>query len=291
MIENIASPKVTQQILKKYGFSFKKSLGQNFLIDQNILLNIVKAADVDEHTGVIEVGPGIGSLTQKLAAKAKKVVCIEIDQRLKPLLNETVGDLPNVEVVFQDILKVDIDDLITEKFLDTERIMVVANLPYYITTPILMKLLTESQKIKGIVVMIQKEVAERLDGKPGEKSYGSLSVAVQYLSVPKVVLNVPKTVFMPQPNVDSSVIRLDKRQEKRVVMKDEVFFFQLIKASFAQRRKTILNNLVNNLFKNEGKEKVVEILELAGIDPKRRGETLSIEEFAHLSDCLLPLKN
>lgn len=290
MVENIASPKLTKDLLKKYGFSFKKSLGQNFLIDQNILSNIVKAADVDQNTGVIEIGPGIGSLTQKLAEKAKNVLAVEIDERLRPLLQETLSSYDNVNVVFQDILKTDVDQLIEQYFSSVERIMVVANLPYYITTPILMKLLTESSLISGIVVMIQKEVAERLEAKPGQKSYGSLSVVIQYISEPRVVLNVPKTVFIPQPNVDSSVIRLDKLTDTRVKMKDEAFFYEVIRASFAQRRKTLLNNLANNLFDNVSKETLGNTLNSIGIDPGRRGETLDINEFANLSDCLLQFR-
>ncbi|MFC7394720.1 16S rRNA (adenine(1518)-N(6)/adenine(1519)-N(6))-dimethyltransferase RsmA [Scopulibacillus cellulosilyticus] len=290
MDNKISNPRKTSDIIKKHQFSFKKSLGQNFLIDENILKKIVSSADLSPYSGVIEIGPGAGALTQFLADEADKVVAFEIDQRLKPILAETLKDKDNVKVYYEDILKADLKKIIEMEFPDNNDIMVVANLPYYVTTPILMKLLTEKLPIRGIVVMIQKEVADRLEAEPCEKSYGSLSIAVQYLSDPKVVMTVPKTVFVPQPNVDSSVIRLNIRKQKKVDVEDEDFFFKVVRASFAQRRKTLMNNLLNNLFTKDKKEALIKALSVINIDPKRRGETLSIEEFAKLSDALIKLR-
>lgn len=288
MNKDIATPLRTRAILEKYGFSFKKSLGQNFLIDTNILRKIVDFAELTDDSGAIEIGPGIGALTEQLARRSKKVVAFEIDQRLLPILKETLAPYPNTKVIHNDVLKADVKQAIEENFTDIEDIMVVANLPYYVTTPIIMKLLEEQLPIRGIVCMLQKEVADRIAARPGTKDYGSLSIAIQYYTEAETVMIVPKTVFVPQPNVDSAVIRLTKRKEPAVVVKDEAFFFQVIKASFAQRRKTILNNLTNQL--PDGKQLKDEILSaLAGaeVEPTRRGETLSIEEFARLSDQLL----
>lgn len=289
MNKDIATPIRTKAILEKYGFSFKKSLGQNFLIDPNILTRIVDHANISEDTGTIEIGPGIGALTEHLARRSKKVVAFEIDQRLLPILNETLSPYSNVEIIHSDVLKADVKTVIEEKFTDVNDIMVVANLPYYVTTPIIMKLLEEKLPIRGIVVMLQKEVADRISAKPGTKDYGSLSIAVQYYTTAEIVMTVPKTVFVPQPNVDSAIIRLTVRDQPAAEMKDEDFFFQVIKASFAQRRKTILNNLTNQLpLGKEKKEAIVTALNSAHIEPGRRGETLTIEEFARLSDELLP---
>ncbi len=288
MNKDIATPVRTRAILEKYGFSFKKSLGQNFLIDTNILRKIVDFADLTEGSGAIEIGPGIGALTEQLARRSKKVMAFEIDQRLLPILKETLAPYPNTTIIHNDVLKADVKQAIEENFTDIEDIMVVANLPYYVTTPIIMKLLEENLPIRGIVCMLQKEVADRIAARPGTKDYGSLSIAIQYYTKAETVMIVPKTVFVPQPNVDSAVIRLTKRTEPAVMVKDEAFFFQIIKASFAQRRKTILNNLTNQL--PDGKQKKEEILSAlakAEIEPGRRGETLSIEEFARLSDQLL----
>ncbi|ATH93980.1 16S rRNA (adenine(1518)-N(6)/adenine(1519)-N(6))-dimethyltransferase RsmA [Bacillus glycinifermentans] len=287
MNKDIATPKRTKEILDKYGFSFKKSLGQNFLIDTNILDRIVDHAGVTERTGVIEIGPGIGALTEQLAKRAKKVAAFEIDQRLLPILKDTLAPYDNVTVIHQDVLKADVKAVMDEQFQDCDEVMVVANLPYYVTTPIIMKLLEENLPLKGIVVMLQKEVADRMAAKPSSKEYGSLSIAVQFYTEPKTVMGVPKTVFVPQPNVDSAVIKLTLRGAPAVAVKDEAFFFQVVRASFAQRRKTLLNNLVNNL--PNGKEKKADIekaLQDSHIDGKRRGESLSIEEFAVLSDRL-----
>lgn len=288
MIKDIATPVRTKAILEKYGFSFKKSLGQNFLIDPNVLNRIVDHANVTEETGVIEIGPGIGALTEQLAKRAKKVVAFEIDQRLIPILKETLSPYDNITVIHQDVLLANVKEVMDEQFKDCKEIMVVANLPYYVTTPIIMKLLEDHLPLKGIVVMLQKEVADRIAASPSSKEYGSLSIAVQYYTDAKTVMTVPRTVFMPQPNVDSAIIRLLLREEARVVTKDEEFFFKIVRASFAQRRKTLLNNLLH--FLPDGKEKKAAIeaaLEKAGIDGKRRGETLSIEEFAALSDLLV----
>jgi 16S rRNA (adenine1518-N6/adenine1519-N6)-dimethyltransferase len=290
MDKDIATPIRTRGILEKYGFSFKKSLGQNFLIDTNILKRIVDFADLnEEETGAIEIGPGIGALTEQLARASKKVVAFEIDQRLLPILADTLSPYSNVKVIHQDVLKADVAKVIDEEFTDVKNIMVVANLPYYVTTPIIMKLLEEHLPIRGIVVMLQKEVADRISAKPGTKDYGSLSIAIQYYTKAEIVMIVPKTVFVPQPNVDSAVIRLTRLEEPAVQVKDEAFFFQVTKASFAQRRKTLLNNLTSQL--PDGKQKKEEILtalDKSGIEPSRRGETLSLEEFARLSDELYP---
>ncbi|MFP7446970.1 16S rRNA (adenine(1518)-N(6)/adenine(1519)-N(6))-dimethyltransferase RsmA [Bacillus infantis] len=289
MHKDIATPLRTRAILEKYGFSFKKSLGQNFLIDTNILNRIVDHAELREGSGAIEIGPGIGALTEQLAKRTEKVVAFEIDQRLLPILKETLAPYPNAEVIHQDVLKADVKTTIEERFAPGQDLMVVANLPYYVTTPIIMKLLEEKLPIRGIVCMLQKEVADRISAKPGSKDYGSLSIAVQYYTEAETVMIVPKTVFVPQPNVDSAVIRLTRREQPPVLVKDEAFFFQVTKASFAQRRKTILNNLTSQL--HEGKQKkeaILAALETAGIEPSRRGETLSIGEFGRLSDELYP---
>ena len=289
MYKDIATPIRTKEILEKYGFSFKKSLGQNFLIDPNILRNIVSHANLTENSGAIEVGPGIGALTEHLAREAKKVVSFEIDQRLLPVLEDTLSPYNNVKIVHSDILKADVEQVIAEEMPGIEDIMVVANLPYYVTTPILMKLLNDRLPIRGFVVMMQKEVADRITAKPGTKAYGSLSIAIQYYVTAEIAMIVPKTVFMPQPNVDSAVIRLIKHETPPVKVIDEDFLFEVSRASFAQRRKTILNNLQNGLVNGkQNKELIIQALEEAGIDPTRRGETLSIQEFGKLSDCLHP---
>ncbi|MCY8233830.1 16S rRNA (adenine(1518)-N(6)/adenine(1519)-N(6))-dimethyltransferase RsmA [Priestia endophytica] len=286
-MKDIATPSRTNEILKKYGFTFKKSLGQNFLIDPNILTSIVRYAELDDKKGAIEIGPGIGALTEHLARTAKKVVAFEIDQRLLPILDETLAPYDNVEVLNQDVLKADLKSVLEEQFAGIEDIMVVANLPYYVTTPILMKLLEEELPLEGIVVMLQKEVGDRISAKPSTKSYGSLSVAIQYYSEPETVMTVPKTVFNPQPNVDSSVIRLKMRKTPPVELDDSAYFFTVVRACFGQRRKTILNNLTNNLEDGKKyKKEIEEALQSTNIDPKRRGETLTIEEFALLSNTL-----
>ncbi|MBM7663413.1 16S rRNA (adenine1518-N6/adenine1519-N6)-dimethyltransferase [Bacillus mesophilus] len=291
MTKDIATPIRTKEILTKYGFSFKKSLGQNFLIDTNILHNIVDFAEINENSCAIEIGPGIGALTEQLAKRAKKVVAFEIDQRLLPILEDTLSPYSNVKVIHQDVLKANVREVIQEEFGDQEDIMVVANLPYYVTTPILMKLLEERLPLRGIVVMLQKEVADRMAAGPNTKEYGSLSIAVQYYTEAKTVMTVPKTVFVPQPNVDSAVIRLTRRSKPAVEVIDESFFFEVVRSSFGQRRKTILNNLSHNLSKKLSKEQLLLALEAAEIAPERRGESLSILEFGKLSDSLYKINN
>jgi len=289
MYKDIATPIRTKEILNKYGFSFKKSLGQNFLIDPNILRNIVSHANLTEESGAIEVGPGIGALTEHLARAAKKVVSFEIDQRLLPVLEDTLSPYDNVKIVHSDILKADVVKVIEEEMSGINDIMVVANLPYYVTTPILMKLINDRLPIRGFVVMMQKEVADRITAKPGTKEYGSLSIAIQYYCTAEVAMIVPKTVFMPQPNVDSAVIRLIKHDKPPVTVISEDFLFEVTRTSFAQRRKTILNNLQAGL--QDGKKKkemIIAALEASGIEPTRRGETLTIEEFGRLADALHP---
>jgi 16S rRNA (adenine1518-N6/adenine1519-N6)-dimethyltransferase len=290
MSKDIATPIRTQEILKKYGFSFKKSLGQNFLIDPNILRNIVSKANLTKESAVIEIGPGIGALTEHLARTAGKVVAFEIDQRLLPVLEDTLSPYDNIKVIHSDILKADVSQVIKDELNEYKDIMVVANLPYYVTTPILMKLIMDRLPIRGFVVMMQKEVADRITAKPGTKEYGSLSIAIQYYMEAEVAMVVPKTVFMPQPNVDSAVIRLTKRTEVPVTVIDEDFLFEVSRGSFVQRRKTIYNNLQSSLPNGkERKEDILQALESAGVDPTRRGETLSIEEFGKLADALYPI--
>lgn len=289
MSKDIATPKRTQEILKKYGFSFKKSLGQNFLIDPNVLHNIVSHAKLTKESAAIEIGPGIGALTEHLARTAGQVVAFEIDQRLLPVLKDTLSPYDNVEIVHSDILKANVLDVMQEKLAGFKDVMVVANLPYYVTTPILIKLLMERLPIRGMVVMMQKEVADRITASPSTKAYGSLSIAIQYYMKAEIAMTVPKTVFIPQPNVDSAVIKLTRHETAPVSVQDEEFLFTVSRSSFAQRRKTILNNLQSQL--PHGKEKkdlILAALEGANIDPTRRGETLTIQEFGKLADLLLP---
>ncbi|MBU5273024.1 16S rRNA (adenine(1518)-N(6)/adenine(1519)-N(6))-dimethyltransferase RsmA [Staphylococcus caprae] len=281
--KDIATPSRTRALLDQYGFNFKKSLGQNFLVDVNIINKIIEASQIDETTGIIEVGPGMGSLTEQLAKHAKKVMSFEIDQRLIPVLNDTLSPYDNVTIINEDILKADIGKAVNTYLNDCDKIMVVANLPYYITTPILLNLMQQDIPIDGYVVMMQKEVGERLNASVGTKAYGSLSIVAQYYTETSKVLTVPKSVFMPPPNVDSIVVKLMQREEPLVDIDDEEAFFKLAKAAFAQRRKTINNNY-QNFFKDgkQYKSSILNWLENAGIDPKRRGETLTIQDFAKL---------
>ncbi|AMA74531.1 MULTISPECIES: 16S rRNA (adenine(1518)-N(6)/adenine(1519)-N(6))-dimethyltransferase RsmA [Aneurinibacillus] len=285
-IRDIATPTRTKEILKKYGFSFKKSLGQNFLIDLNILSKIVAAAELTKEKGVLEIGPGIGALTEQLSRQAGQVVAIEIDQRLLPILKDTLSSYPHTEVIHGDVLKMDVKLLIKEKFKEQKKVSVVANLPYYVTSAILMKLLEERLPLENIVVMVQKEVAERISASPGSKAYGALTVLAQFYAEAEIITVVPHSVFIPQPNVDSAVLRLRIRERPAVEVVSEAIFYRVVKASFAQRRKTLSNNLMNNLFGKDKKEKMLQVLKEAGIDPARRGETLSIEEFARLSNII-----
>lgn len=285
--KDIATPKRTMEILKQYDLAAKKSLGQNFIIDTNILENIVSAGDVTKDTTVIEVGPGIGALTEQLAKKAGKVIAFEIDDRLLPVLEDTLSPYSNVTILHQDVLKANLEEVYETYLKEAKDIVMVANLPYYITTPIIMRFLESSLPIDRMVLMMQKEVANRLSASPSTKAYGSLSIAVQYYMKAEVAFIVPKTVFIPQPNVESAIIRLTRLEDKKLVVKNEELFFAIARAAFVQRRKTLWNNMVNAFGKEpEVKEQLEAALNEAGIDPKRRGETLSLNEFAVLSDTI-----
>lgn len=274
------SPKVIIDILDRYGFKFSKSLGQNFLIDGNIINKIADTADLDENSGVLEIGPGFGTLTQVLCKKAKKVVAIEVDKSLMEVHKGTLN-FPNLKIIYEDFLRVDVNKLIEEEFKGLN-VKIVANLPYYITTPIIMKILEEKYKISKIVVMVQKEVAERLNSKAGTKEYGAITLAVQYRADTNIAMIVPNTVFMPKPKVDSAVIEFNILSKPRIQVLDEDMLFAVIKASFGQRRKTIINGLSNNL--KLPKELLSESLVCAGIDPGIRGEKLTLLEFGRISD-------
>lgn len=267
----------TAELVKKYNFKFSKSLGQNFLVDDSVPKDIVLGAEVDENDLVIEIGPGVGTLTAQLLNKAKKVVAIELDNDLIPILTEEMGSNPKFTLIHNDALKVNFNEIIGEE----KSVKLVANLPYYVTTPIIVKLLKEKYNFKSLTIMIQKEVAERMDAEPGNKDYGSLSLLVQYYCNTKIIRKVPPQCFIPRPKVDSIVIRLDRLDEPKVKVENEKLFFEIIRSSFNMRRKTLWNGV-----KNIGlpKEKLELAFEEAGIDPKRRGETLTIEEFAVLSD-------
>lgn len=279
------SPRYVKYIIDKYGFKFSKSLGQNFLIDGNVVRNIVKGANITKEDYVLEIGPGIGTLTEELALNAKKVVAVELDDTLLPVLDETLGKYDNVEIIHGDILEIDVKKVIEEK-LGGGPVKVVANLPYYVTTPIIGKLLEESLNIDSIIVMVQKEVADRMAAGPGSKTYGSLSVFVNFYSNPEIILKVPKTVFMPQPKIDSSVIKLNIKDELPNVDRDK--FFNVVKAGFSKRRKTILNSLSSYGFNIE-KDIIRQSLEKANIKETERAENLSIEDFINISTILPPL--
>lgn len=284
---DIATPSRTKEILKKHGFTFKKSLGQNFLTEPNILRKIVETAGIDGNTNVIEVGPGIGALTEQLARNAAQVLAFEIDDRLLPVLQDTLAPYPNVTVVHQDVLEADLVKTTGEVFTKDLPIKVVANLPYYITTPIMMHFLESDLPVAEMVVMMQREVADRISAAPGTKAYGSLTIAVQYYMETKLAFIVPKTVFVPQPNVDSAILKLTRRPTPAVAVTDEQAFFRLTKAAFQLRRKTLWNNLLHAYGKDDAtKAWLTKSLEEADIDPKRRGETLSLAEFAALSNAL-----
>lgn len=283
MDKRLSSHKATMEIVKKHDFKFTKSLGQNFLIDDNIIDKIVGGSLAGQRDKVIEVGPGIGTLTRELASRSEKVMVVEIDKKLIPILGDTLSDFDNVTIVNEDIMKADIKDLI-DKNLDGGPVKLVANLPYYITTPIIMRFLEEDINVTDIVVMVQKEVAERMNANPGKKDFGALSVAVQFYCDTEIVAKVPRHLFVPQPNVDSIVIALRVRPERKYKVEDEDLFFKIVKASFGQRRKTLLNSLTSMGILD--KTDISAVLSVAGIDEKRRGETLSLEEFARLSDCM-----
>ena len=287
-MDRLSSHQATKEVVQKHNFKFSKSLGQNFLIDTNVIDRILEGARVKEGDYVIEVGPGIGTLTKEMGRSAEKVVAIEIDKTLIPILEETLEDFPNIEVINQDILKVNVQELVKEK-LNGGPVKLVANLPYYITTPIVMKFLEEDIPVTDIVVMVQKEVADRMNAKPNTKDYGALSVAVQYYCDTEIVAKAPRHMFMPQPNVDSTVIGLHVREEKKYNVDNEDIFFKTVKASFGQRRKTLLNSLGGLGFLSKDQIKIA--LQEANIDEKRRGETLSIEEFASLSNAVNRIHN
>ena len=287
-MDRLSSHQATKEVVQKHNFKFSKSLGQNFLIDTNVIDRILEGARVKEGDYVIEVGPGIGTLTKEMGRTAEKVVAIEIDKTLIPILEETLADFPNIEVINQDILKVNVQELVKEK-LNGGPVKLVANLPYYITTPIVMKFLEEDIPVTDIVVMVQKEVADRMNAKPNTKDYGALSVAVQYYCDTEIVAKAPRHMFMPQPNVDSTVIGLHIREEKKYNVDNEDIFFKTVKASFGQRRKTLLNSLGGLGFLSKDQIKIA--LQEANIDEKRRGETLSIEEFASLSNAVNRIHN
>lgn len=283
MNKRLSSHSATMDVVKKHGFKFTKSLGQNFLIDDNIIDKIVDGAGAGPGDKIIEVGPGIGTLTRELASRADKLMAVEIDRNLIPILADTLGDYNNVKIVNEDIIKADIRGLIDEN-LDGGPVKLVANLPYYITTPIIMRFLEEDINVTDIVVMVQKEVAERMNAQPGGKDFGALSVAVQYYCDTEIVAKVPRHLFVPQPNVDSIVIALRVRPERKYKLDDEALFSRVVKAAFGQRRKTLLNSIssMGTLSKDGVKEALLE----AGIDEKRRGETLSLDEFALLSNTI-----
>lgn len=283
----IADYSVTKAVLERHGFTFKKSFGQNFLTDTNILQKIVDTAEIDKNVNVIEIGPGIGALTEFLAENAAEVMAFEIDERLVPILEDTLRDHDNIKVINEDVLKADLQTRVKEFKNPNLPIKVVANLPYYITTPILMHLIESKIPFAEFVVMMQKEVADRISAEPNTKAYGSLSIAVQYYMTAKVAFVVPRTVFVPAPNVDSAILKMTRREQPLVEVKDEDFFFRVSKISFVHRRKTLWNNLTSHFGKSEEvKTKLEQALGNANIKPSIRGEALSIPDFARLSDAL-----
>ncbi|GFZ34124.1 ribosomal RNA small subunit methyltransferase A [Clostridium zeae] len=274
----------TQELVKKYNFKFTKSLGQNFLVDDSVLQDIVDGAEITEDDLVIEIGPGVGTLTAELLKKAKKVIAIELDDELVPILQNELGDNPKFQLIHKDALKVDFNELIGEE----KSVKLVANLPYYVTTPIIVRLLNEGYNFKSLTIMIQKEVAERINSEPNCKEYGSISVLVQYYCDTRIVRYVSPNCFIPRPKVESIVIRLDRLEKPRVDLKSEKLFFEVVRGSFNMRRKTLWNTVKSVGLSKEHMEKA---FENSGIDPKRRGETLSIAEFAALSDSIYEEKN
>lgn len=270
----------TKELIKKYGIRLTKSLGQNFLTDNNVVSRIVDTAEITKDDMVIEIGPGIGSMTSELASRAGRVIAVEIDKHLIPALKDNLGAFSNLEIINEDIMKVNIKDITDNR--QNMSLKVVANLPYYITTPIIMKLLEEDDDIELMVFMVQKEVAQRMVAKPGRKDYGALSVAVQYYAQPEKVFDVPPHCFIPQPEVDSTIVKLRRNKTPPVILTDKDMFFKVVKASFGQRRKTLLNALANFGALNKSKEEIREILNAINIDENVRGEILSMEQFAAL---------
>jgi len=282
---NLGNPKNTIEILNKYKFVFQKKFGQNFLIDTHVLDKIIRAAEITKDDFVVEIGPGIGTLTQYLCENAREVVAIEIDKMLIPILKETLSEYSNVTVINEDVLKVDLNALVQEKN-DGKPIKVVANLPYYITTPIIMTLFERHIPLDNITVMVQKEVADRMQAGPGSKDYGALSFAVQYYAEPYIAAYVPPNCFMPRPNVGSAVIRLTLHKEPAIQVKDEALMFRLIRASFNQRRKTLINGLKNSSELSFTKEELQDALKAEGLSENIRGEALTLEQFAGLANRL-----
>ncbi len=284
------NPSELKSVIERHGFSFSKSLGQNFLIDKSVLDKIVLGSGVDENSCALEIGPGAGVLTRELAQSASEVVAVEIDKSLIPLLGDTLGEFDNVTVINEDILKVDLKELISRRF-GEKPVHVVANLPYYITTPIIMKFLEEEIPVKSLTVMVQKEVADRMAASPGGKDYGALSAAVQFYTVPRIITKAEPHCFLPQPKVASVVIHLEVQEKPTVEVKDKVKMFAIIKSAFGQRRKTLLNALSKSPYINIGKNSVQSALEEMGLDINIRGEKLSLEQFARLSDLLKKERN
>lgn len=285
-MEKLSNPQRTIEVIKKYEFCFQKKFGQNFLIDGHVLDKIIAGAGVTKDDMVLEIGPGIGTMTQYLAEAAGKVVAVEIDRNLLPILQETLADYDNVKVIHADVLSLDLEKLVQEEN-GSRPIKVVANLPYYITTPIIMALFEQHVPLANVTVMVQKEVAARMKSGPGSKDYGALSLAVQYYAEPYIVANVPCNCFMPRPNVDSAVIRLTRYEEPPVQVKDEKMLFKIIRASFNQRRKTLQNGLNNSSELNFTKDQIAAAIAEAGFSPSVRGEALTLEQFAKLTDILL----
>lgn len=284
-MKKLSNPQKTIEVLQKYNFSFQKKFGQNFLIDPHVLDKIIAAAEITKDDFVLEIGPGIGTLTQYLAEAAREVVAVEIDSTLIPILEDTLSAYDNVSVINEDVLKVDLRKLAEERN-GGKPIKVVANLPYYITTPIIMSLFESHVPLKSLTVMVQKEVALRMQAGPGTKDYGALSLAVQYYASPYLAANVPPNCFMPRPNVGSAVIRLTRFGETPVQVKDEKLLFRLIRASFNQRRKTLQNGLVNSQELDFTKEQVAAAIATLGVSPSVRGEALTLEQFAALANAL-----
>lgn len=285
----LGTPSATKEIINKYSFAFQKKFGQNFLIDSNVLESIIRGAEITKDDFVLEIGPGIGTMTQYLCEAARQVVAVEIDKMLIPILEDTLSEYDNVEVINQDVLKVDIKSLAKEKN-NGKPIKVVANLPYYITTPIIMGLFESGVPIDSITIMVQKEVADRMQTGPGSKDYGALSLAVQFYATAKVILNVSATCFMPRPNVDSAVIKLTRHKEPTINVADEKLMFKIIRASFNQRRKTLVNGLKNSPELSFSKEQIVKAIEKIGKPETIRGEALTLEEFAELANAFTELK-
>ena len=281
----LGNPGNTIEVLQKYKFNFQKKFGQNFLIDTHVLDKIIRESGVNKEDCVIEIGPGIGTMTQYLCENAREVVAIEIDKNLIPILQDTLSAYDNITLINEDVLKVDIRKLAEEKN-GGKPVKVIANLPYYITTPIVMGLFENHVPIDSITIMVQKEVADRMQEGPGSKDYGALSLAVQYYAKPEIVANVPPNCFMPRPNVGSAVIRLTCHEKPPVEVKEERFMFDIIRASFNQRRKTLVNGLGNAVNLSVTKEQVAKVLEKMGLSPTIRGEALSLEQFAELSNLL-----